>query len=95
MTKAAGTLDDAVKPIKNTVDNITTKAKQTAATAIQNAKHLGSQHVNQLQYMLKHPVVAAAVTSKSGEATIRKSAKFIDEALRPVQVRTVQSLRKR
>ena len=90
LTKAAGTLDDAVKPIKNTVDNITIKAKQTAATAIQNAKHLGSQHANQLQYMLKHPVVEA-VTSKSGEATIRKSAKFIDEALRPVHVRTVQT----
>ncbi|MGX9134453.1 glycohydrolase toxin TNT-related protein [Rummeliibacillus sp. JY-2-4R] len=90
LTKAAGTLDDAVKPIKNTVDNITTKTKQTAASAIQNAKHLGSQHVNKLQYMLKHPVVAA-VTSKSGEATIRKSAKFIDEALRPVHVRTVQT----
>ena len=29
LTKAAGTLDDAVKPIKNTVDNITIKAKQT------------------------------------------------------------------
>ena len=90
LTKAAGTLDDAVKPIKNTVDNITSKTKQTAASAIQNAKHLGSQHANQLQYMLKHPIVAA-VTSNSGEASIRKSAKFIDEALRPVHVRTVQT----
>ncbi len=57
---------------------------------VSNAKKLGGQHVDQLKYALSHPV-GATVTSKTGQKTIRGSAKFIDNALRPVEVRTVQT----
>lgn len=90
VVKTSKALDKAAKPIKNSVDNLALKTKQTAANAIRNANHLGRQHANQLKYMLKHPV-NAAVTSKAGETTIKKSAKFIDEALRPVHIKTVQT----
>lgn len=90
VVKTSKALDKAAKPIKNSVDNLALKTKQTAANAIRNANHLGRQHANQLKYMLKHPV-NAAVASKAGETTIKKSAKFIDEALRPVHIKTVQT----
>ncbi|WP_102691524.1 pre-toxin TG domain-containing protein [Rummeliibacillus pycnus] len=84
------TIDDAVKPLKNTIDGVKTKSKAVYATVVSNAKKLGGQHVDQLKYALSHPV-GATVTSKTGQKTIRGSAKFIDNALRPVEVRTVQT----
>ncbi len=65
-------------------------SKAVYSNVVSNAKKLGGQHVDQLKYALSHPVVAA-VTSKTGQKTIRGSAKFIDNALRPVEVRTTQT----
>ncbi|MGG0656873.1 HNH endonuclease [Rummeliibacillus pycnus] len=86
----AKTIDDAVKPLKNTIDGVKIQSKAVYSTVVSNAKKLGGQHVNQLKYALSHPV-GAVVTSKTGQKTIRESAKFIDNALRPVEVRTAQT----
>ncbi|MGG0658417.1 pre-toxin TG domain-containing protein [Rummeliibacillus pycnus] len=86
----AKTIDDAVKPLKNTIDGVKIQSKAVYSTVVSNAKKLGGQHVNQLKYALSHPV-GAAVTSKTGQKTIRESAKFIDNALRPVHVRAAQT----
>ena len=77
---ASKTVDDAIKPIKNTV-----------SSAISTAKKLSAGASKQLNYMLKHPL-NAMITSKTGQETIRKTSRFLDDALRPVKVRTMQTV---
>ncbi len=59
-------------------------------STLENARNLGKAHGDQLKFTLKHPVLAV-VTSKTGQQTLRESAKFIDNALRPMEVRAVQT----
>ncbi|WP_084246845.1 pre-toxin TG domain-containing protein [Rummeliibacillus stabekisii] len=59
-------------------------------STLENARNLGIAHGDQLKFTLKHPVLAV-VTSKTGQQTLRESAKFIDNALRPMEVRAVQT----
>ena len=67
---------------------ITTKSK--FASKLEQAKELGKAHADQLKFAVAHPILST-VTSKAGQKTIRGTAKFIDNALRPFEVRTVQT----
>ncbi|MGR6898129.1 pre-toxin TG domain-containing protein [Rummeliibacillus sp. BSL5] len=59
-------------------------------STLENVRNLGEAHGDQLKFTLKHPVLAV-VTSKTGQQTLRESAKFVDNALRPIEVRAVQT----
>ncbi len=137
MKIASKTVDDAIKPIKNTVENIALSGKQSVKTAItktqqkvstiavnsmksvrksvepvineakqrtaikaastksgfstkvENAIKLGKAHVDQLKFAVAHPTLST-VTSKAGQKSIRGTAKFIDDALRPAHIKSME-----
>ncbi|UQW98014.1 pre-toxin TG domain-containing protein [Rummeliibacillus sp. G93] len=80
-------LANVMKSAYKTVENAGGSALKSTQ---EHARNLGKAHGNQLKFTLKHPVLAA-VTSKTGQQTVRQSAKFIDNALRPIEVRAVQT----
>ncbi|RIJ63575.1 hypothetical protein [Rummeliibacillus sp. POC4] len=130
-------VDDAIKPIKSTVQNIALSGKQSVKTAItktqqkvstiavnsmksvrksvepvinevkqrtaikaastksgfstkvENAIKLGKTHVDQLKFAVAHPILST-VTSKVGQKSIRGTAKFIDDALRPAHIKSME-----
>ncbi|MGR6898122.1 pre-toxin TG domain-containing protein [Rummeliibacillus sp. BSL5] len=80
-------LANVMKSAYKTVENAGGSALKST---LEHARNLGKAHGDQLKFTLKHPVLAA-VTSKTGQQTVRQSAKFIDNALRPIEVRAVQT----
>ncbi|GEL05967.1 hypothetical protein HNQ42_002194 [Rummeliibacillus stabekisii] len=80
-------LANVMKSAYKTVENAGGSALKST---LEHARNLGKAHGNQLKFTLKHPVLAA-VTSKTGQQTVRQSARFIDNALRPIEVRAVQT----
>lgn len=80
-------LANVMKSAYKTVENAGGSALKST---LEHASNLGKAHGDQLKFTLKHPVLAA-VTSKTGQQTVRQSAKFIDNALRPIEVRAVQT----
>ncbi len=80
-------LANVMKSAYKTVENAGGSALKST---LEHARNLGKAHGDQLKFTLKHPVLAA-VTSKAGQQTVRQSAKFIDNALRPIEVRAVQT----
>jgi len=80
-------LANVIKSAYKTVENAGGSALKST---LEHARNLGKAHGDQLKFTLKHPVLAA-VTSKTGQQTVRQSAKFIDNALRPIEVRAVQT----
>ncbi|WP_150283671.1 pre-toxin TG domain-containing protein [Rummeliibacillus sp. TYF-LIM-RU47] len=80
-------LANVMKSAYKTVEN---GGGSALKSTLEHARNLGKAHGDQLKFTLKHPVLAA-VTSKTGQQTVRESAKFIDNALRPIEVRAVQT----